>query len=308
MSYSLSTTNNYHVKELNSLGWELTICNALFPEGSPCRKILKTKASLGVNLYHYLEKSTSFSDVRDFLEIGGGLGYLMRDFLELNPRLCATSLDISPYLLSKQKEILQKYNVSFLQGDALKKDGDFFSRFDLIVMNENLGDLPALIPNDGQASAYSEELIFYQNKAAYFTRQYNIHFAVREIINIGALTLLENVCRVGVKYVYLNEHSCEATPPESLRELIFLKSAGIPEKISLKGHNEYTIKFSYLQKIAETFNYEVRRGPIADFLPLVLNKRTIATLRLKTPVTAEQEIVQQFINDLYKYEYMIMSK
>lgn len=308
MGYSLNTTASYHINDLNSLGWELTVGNALYPENSPCRRVLQIKASLGVNLYQFLEKLIPFNEIHDILEIGGGLGYLMHDFLELNPRLRATSLDISPYLLNKQKEILQKYNVSFLQGDALKKDTDFFSRFDLIVMNENLGDLPALIPNDGQESAYSEELIFYQNKAAYFTRQYNINFATREIINIGALILLENICRAGIKHVYLSEHSCEIKAPANLNGYINIESTGLPEKISLKGHDEYTIKFSNMETIAHMFNYKIRRGPIADFLPLEFNNLLITALRLKTPFSSEQEIIQQFVYDLYKYEYMVIFK
>ncbi len=206
--------------------------------------------------------------MRDILEIGGGMGYLLRDFLELNPNIRATALDISPYLLTRQKETLQKYNVEFIQADALKKDATFFSRFDIIIMNENLGDFPALIPQDNTASNKTEELIYYENKAEHFTQEYNIHFAPDEVINIGALILLENICRAGVKYIYLSEHSCEAAAPDNLREMLRITRTGMPERITLKGHDEFTIKFSYLQNIAEIFNYKVRRGPIADFLPI----------------------------------------
>ena len=308
MSYCLNTTESYHAHELNTLGWELTVCNALYPENSPCRKILKTNASLGVSLYRFLEKYIPFPVVRDILEIGGGMGYLLRDFLELNPNLRATALDISPYLLHRQKETLQKYNVLFIQADALKKEADFFSRFDFIMLNENLGDFPALIPQDNTAAYKTEELIYFENKADYFTQKYNINFAPDETINIGALILLENICRAGVKYIYLSEHSCEAAAPEDLRELIHIFPAGFPEKISLKGHDEYTIKFSYLQNIAEIFNYKVRRGPIADLLPIEFSDKLTSILRFRTPATDEQEIIQQFVYDLYKYEYLILTK
>ena len=217
-------------------------------------------------------------------------------------------LDISPYLLDRQKENLKKYNVNFELADALKKEENFFSRFDLIIMNENLGDLPALIPSDNNSIIPSEELFFYQNKMEYLSREYNLSFDYKEIINIGALTLLENICRAGVKYIYLSEHSCEASVPDTLRGLIHIAPAGFPEKISLKGHNEYTIKFSYLQKIAETFNYKVRRGPIADFLPLEINDKLTAILRTRTPANDEQEIIQHFVYDLYKYEYLLLIK
>jgi hypothetical protein len=308
MNYRLNTTENYHARELDTLGWELTICNALHPENSPCRSVLKNKASLGINLFHFLEKYISFEEVNNFLEIGGGLGYLSLDFLEINPTLHSTSLDISPYLLNRQKETLQKYNVEFIQDDALKKDATFFSRFDMIIMNENLGDFPALIPQDNTAHDKTAEFLFYENKAAHFTQKSNIHFAPNETINIGALILLENICTAGVKYIYLSEHSCEASAPDDLREILRITPAVMPEMITLKGHDEFTIKFSYLHKIAEIFNYKVRRGPIADFLPLDFSDKLSAILRMKTPATDEQEIIQQFVYDLYKYEYLLLTK
>jgi len=308
MGYTLNATDNYHIKDLNSLGWELTVGNALYPENSPCRNVLQTKASFGVNLYRFLEKLIDFNEIYNLLEIGGGLGYLMHDFLTLNPQLTPTMLDISPYLLEKQKEILKEFNVNFLQSDILKMEMNAFSAYDLIIMNENLGDLPALVPHGTYISDPQDDAASYLEKASYFKQKYNIPFAPQETINIGALTLLENICRAKVEYIYLSEHSCEALVPEFLKPYINIESSGTPEKISLKGHNEYTIKFSYLQKIAQMFNYNVRRGPIADFLPLDFNDRLCATLRLTTPFTAEQEIIQQFVHDLYKYEYMIMIK
>jgi hypothetical protein len=63
-----------------------------------------------------------------------------------------------------------------------------------------------------------------------------------------------------------------------------------------------------LQKIAEFCNYEVARGQFADFLPLDFNDKVKTALRLATPFTAQQEIIQQFVYDLYKYEYMVIIK
>ena len=306
MSYRLNTTENYHAHELDTLGWELTVCNALYPENSPCRSVLKNKASLGVNLYHFLEKHISFENIRNYLEIGGGMGYLSLDFLKLNSNLRAMLLDISPYLVGRQKRTLGKYDGRFEQADALKKDEDFFSRFDLVIMNENLGDLPALIPSDDNKTIPSQELIYYQNKAERLSRKYNLRFDAEEVINIGALSLLEKICRAGVRYIYLSEHSCEAVAPENLHELIHIASAGFPEKISLKGHDEYTIKFSHLQKMAQLLGYKVLRGTLADILPLEFNEKLISTLRMKATATDEQEIIRQFVYDLYKYEYLFL--
>ena len=308
MGYTLNNTDNYHINDLNSLGWELTVCNALYPENSPCRKVLQTQNSFGVQLYRYLEKLLPLKNIHSILEIGGGLGYLMHDFLSLNPQLKATMLDISPYLLKKQKEDLQEFDVVFLENDILNIEPETLASYDLVIMNENLGDLPTLVAYSGERLALEKNLSYYLEKTTYFSKKYKMTFAEEENINIGAMILLENICQSGVKYIYLSEHSCESHVPEHLEPYIDIKPSGVPEKISLKGHNEYTIKFSYLQKIAEMFHYEVRRGPIADFLSLKINSKVLTALRLVTPFTSEQEIIRQFVYDLYKYEYMVMIK
>jgi hypothetical protein len=301
MNYLLNTTSDYHAHHLNSLGWELTVCNALYTENSPCRNVLQTKNSFGVQLYRYLEKLIPIKKIHNILEIGGGLGYLMRDFLSLNRRLKATMLDISPYLLTKQKEILHEFNVTFCENDILKMEINALVPFDLVIMNENLGDLPALVAYSGERLALEKNLSYYLEKASYFSEKYNLTFAREENINIGAMILLEKICLGGIKYIYLSEHSCESRVPKGLKPYINIESSGAPEKISLKGHDEYTIKFSYLQKIAEMFHYKVRRGPIADFLPLKINSKVLTARRVATPVTSEQEIIRQFVYDLYKY-------
>jgi hypothetical protein len=89
---------------------------------------------------------------------------------------------------------------------------------------------------------------------------------------------------------------------------VSLQSSGIPEMISLKGHKEFTVKFSYLQKIAKMLNYKTRRGAFADFLHLNFNDKVKTALRLETPFNDEQEIIRQFVYDLYKYEYLILIK
>jgi hypothetical protein len=129
-----------------------------------------------------------------------------------------------------------------------------------------------------------------------------------EHINIGAIEIVEKLCLAGIKYIYLSEHNCEAVVPEHIKPYMTFSSSGIPEMISLKGHKEFTIKFSYLQKIAEVLNYRTRRGSFADFLPLNFSDKVKTALRLTTPFNDEQEIIRQFVHDLYKYEYLILIK
>jgi SAM-dependent methyltransferase len=307
MSYTLNTTADYHINDLNSLGWEMTVCNALYPETSPCHKALQSNNSFGVLLYRFLEKILPFSDIHNIMEIGGGLGNLMHDFLMLNPQIKATMIDISPRLLAKQKELLQGYDVDFREMDILQIAVDELSPFDLVIMNENLGDFPALVVNPADKPHPADDLSSLQ-RANYFINQYQMPTAPGENINIGALEILEKLCIAGIKYIYLSEHSCEAVVPDYLKSYLHFTPSGNPEKISLLGHDEYTIKFSCLQKIAQKFNYQVVRGPFADFLKLDFNDQVRTALRQPVPNTDEQEILQHFIYDLYKYEYLVLIK
>lgn len=308
MKYFINSTADYHQHDLNSLGWELTVCNALEPIDSHCRNILSSPFSFGEHLYNFLKKMIPLDEIHSVLEIGGGMGYLMRDVLSLNPSMHVKMIDISPYLIERQKETLKRFQIDFELTDILTVPSDSLSNFDLAIMNENLGDLPTLVA--GQNNDHSNNTDEIQEKLDDFNKKYNLPLGLNESehINIGAMEIVEKLCVAGIQYIYLSEHSCEASVPEKMKHLLSFPTSGIPEMISLKGHKEFTIKFSYLQNIAEMLNYRTRRGPFADFLPLNLTDKVITALRLTTPFTDEQEIIRQFVYDLYKYEYLILMK
>jgi hypothetical protein len=307
MSYTLNTTTEYHIQDLNSLGWELTVCNALASPASPCRKALQSGESFGILLCQFLERIFPWNNIHDILEIGGGLGNLMHDFLSLTPQLRATMLDVSPRLLARQKEHLQEFTVDFREADIMQVDPAEFSPFDLVIMNENLGDLPTLVADHAGIATSMEENSFLQ-RAGYFREKYQLNWKQTENINIGAMEVLEKLGIAGVKYIYLGEHSCEAVAPDYLKTRLHFADTGNPEKIALQGHNEYTIRFSDLQKIAQKFNYKTIRGPFADFLKLNFNSKVRTAMQLSVPHSDEQEILQQFVYDLYKYEYLVLIK
>jgi hypothetical protein len=305
MGYTLNTTRDYHIHGLKSLGWECTVCNALYPTASPCRLALQSKQSFGFLLYDFLEGILPFSEIRHILEIGGGTGNLMHDFLSRNPLLRATMIDVSPHLLALQKEQLKDYTVSFREMDILQIDPGDLSPFDLIIMNENMGDLPTLVADPTAAAHHAEELS-YLKRAEYFAKKYQLTGTRDENINIGAMEMLERLCRASVKYIYVGEHSSEAVAPDYLKSCLHFPSTSNPERISLKGHTEYTIKFSRLQRIAQKFKYKTIRGPFADFLELDFNDKVRTAMQLSIPHSDEQEILQQFVYDLYKYEYLVL--
>jgi hypothetical protein len=60
----ISATDQYHLHELSSLGWELTVCNALAPKQSPCRRILARDSAYGEHLYRFLNRHIDMGTVR----------------------------------------------------------------------------------------------------------------------------------------------------------------------------------------------------------------------------------------------------
>ncbi len=308
MRYVLNSTADYHRNELTSLGWELTVCNCLDPADSPCRKALQRPLSFGQHLYHFLAGILPLNDVQSVVEIGGGMGYLLREFLSLHPPIRARMIDISPYLLQRQKETLQSFPVDFLLADVCDIPGEALAGFDLAMLNENLGDLPTLLAVPEETVVPAEEAIEHIERLHHFSRNYGLPLEKDMHINIGAMEVVEKLCQAQIRYIYLSEHSCEAAVPDAMKPYLSFSSAGHPESIPLKGHREFTIKFSYLQKIAEMLNYKTKRGVFADFLTLKLNDKIKTALRLASPLNDEQEIIRQFVYDLYKYEYLILMK
>lgn len=301
MEYILNCTEDYHRNRLDTLGWELTMCNCLESPKSPCRMLLDRPESYGNLLYDFLAGALPLESVRRVIEIGGGYGCLMRDFLMRNSRLEAVMLDISPYLLERQRQALafaaEENRVRFIEENFLDTGPDFLASFDLAIMNENLGDFPTLagIARDFFYSPYSR---FDDNllAARLFFLKYNLEIPDRYPfnMNLGAIQALEKLCASGIKYIFVSEHSCEAT----------LESGAVPKKIKLKGHDEYTVKFSFLEKIAATYGYETTRGCMADYLCVNMNFDT----DYFGAAREQAEAARHFLEDIYLYEYLLLSK
>jgi hypothetical protein len=309
MKYSLNTTKAYHTNQLNTLGWELTVCNALYPERTPIRKILARNGSYGHLLYDYLNQFLPMKDIKKIIEIGGGYGYLMKDFLDRNKYLEPCMLDISPFLLRKQKETLKEHNVAYKEEDVLDADQTFLGEFDMAILNENLGDFPTLVNLDQTIFELSSGTVDHNlAETMHLFEQYQLDRPKSEMFhfNLGALLTTEKLCASGIPYIFLGEHSCEAHVPDALRLPIHVKSVGSPEKISLMGHDEYSIKFSYLQQVAEAFRYTCVRGPFADFIPFTTTEELRSVVVSQGRLNDDDEIICQFIEDLYKYEYLIL--
>lgn len=301
MDYLLNCTADYHINGLDTLGWELTMSNSLELPESPCRTLLHHPDSYGNLLYDFLAGAMPPGSVRKVLEIGGGYGFLMRDFLLRDRGLEAVMLDISPHLLDRQRQALDfaagEGRVRFVEENFLETDPAFPGSFDLAIMNENLGDFPTLtgIARDFFYSPYKR---FDDNllaaRRSFLKYNLDIPGFYPFNMNLGAIQALEKLCASGIKYVFLSEHSCEAiSGPGSA-----------PKRIRLKGHDEYTVKFSFLEKVAGHYGYEAKRGFMADYLHV----NTGFDIGFSGASREDAEAARHFLEDVYVYEYLFLSK
>lgn len=307
----LNTTGDYHRNELETLGWELTVCNSLEPENSPCREILRRNASYGQLLFEFLSSRLPLTTMTHILEIGGGYGYLMRDFLSREHSFRPTMLDISPFLLSKQQETLGDLKLSFIEQDFMETRGTFLEQFELVILNENLGDFPTLcgISHEDIISSTEPENALLR-EARTVISAYDLALPDIDIfnLNIGPIRVLEKLCAAGVSAIFLAEHSCEAIVPSQYRNLIQDTASGNPEKISLRGHDEYTIAFSHLESVAKQHGYEIYRGLMLDYIPVNFSPDIHFLMTSRVERNDRDEIIRQFIDDLFLYEYLVIFK
>lgn len=310
--YRLNTTDAYHRGDLSTLGWELTVCNSLYPADTPIRRILEHNASYGHLLYEYLKGFVLLDGTRSILEIGGGYGYLMRDFLARNSAFRVCMVDIAPVLLARQKETLAGHNnITYRLENAMETNLAVLEGHDLAILNENLGDFPTLVDVDRRIleSALSPDRDEMAAKVRRFFDTYGLARPGTAFnLNIGALEMVERLCSARIPCIFIGEHSCEAKVPPALKLYIRIDSDGNPRRISLKGHDEYTIKFSYLQRIAEHHGYETVRGPFADYIVPNLTEGLKAILASKGLCSDNGEAIYQFVGDLYEYEYLVLKK
>jgi hypothetical protein len=307
----LHSTADYHRREMKSLGWELTVCNMLEPHDSPCRTALTTKSSYGHLLYDFLAYRVPMEEVRAVIEIGGGHGCLMRDFLDRSPGLSVAMLDISPALLQRQRETLRGRKIEWRNEDFLSSDPQTFSGFDLAILNEILGDFPVLT-NLG-VDFLSSDISLLPGEARIARRLFDRYDfpmpdAQSYCFNIGAVIATEKLCAAGVPHIFIGEHSCEATAPGEYRSFVRVRGGGIPERIPLYGHDEYTIAFSQLERVARAWGYDVLRGPFADYLRIEWTEGLRCILSSGVEMTGREEALRQFVGDVYQYEYLLLQR
>ncbi len=304
---NLNDTTDYHINQISTLKWELTLSCMLEDRNNPCRQILKNSTTYGSLLYNFLNSKIDISKIKSLIEIGGGYGWLTRDFLNSNKNFKSSMIDISETMLNLQKKTLATFNTEFINCDFLSCDPMLIKNSDLIILNEVIGDFPTITEMDLKDIIQNKDKIqSTYDDALRIIKKYSLETPDKKFnFNYGAAKAVEKICSNSISYAFISEHSCEAAAPDEYREILNFNKSKFPEEIKLLGHSEYTIKFSHLEKIAQALSYRIIRGQYIDFIDINFNSRVNFALRSNSS-NEEHETIQHFVHDLYKYEYLIL--
>ena len=255
---------------------------------------------------------------QSILEIGGGTGYLARDFLQyikqnqpqVFKHISYVMLELSPVLLKSQIDSTRLYSsmISQVLGDALAMPFSPGS-FSIIIANEMIADLPSIrIKKTWADDKAIHEVPGEAVSALRFIVDFDISLddAFPEfLVNLGAWQLLEHI-------YYLLATGGMAIIIE------YGSPWRYPVAVSLKDHTEYAIHFGHLEKIANRLGFETRLEGLADFLRMDLDVPILERVSLTTlnrsllphlnisplPVLAfTPEILKQSLGDLYDKLY-----
>lgn len=299
----INSTRGFHRTTPIDLLKELTICESLGSLKSPYIKAFNLEEAYGELLGDFLVKMGLLEPCSVVLEMGGGYGSLMHGLLTSHGRLIqkAFMMDLSSMLLKKQRERLKAFHdkVSFIQADIHELKGAK-GRLDLIIINEVIGDLdtatgldPYNLPED----------------VSQLMRAYGLEIPLKGPFNfnIGALRLLETICRLGVP-AFVSEHSCDPIIPGNMPYLTEgLALDSFPREIPLYAHSEYTIRFSHLIKVARSFGRTIATGPLLELLGI----KDAAALRFifksHACSTEKQEIIFEFLDHVREYRWLTIT-
>ena len=299
---SINRTSDYYREGVIDLFTEFTVCESLAHVRSPYMIVLEEKKSYGALVGAFLDRSGLLPEGCRVCEVGGGYGSLMHGFLgEFGLRVGHVVMaDLSFYLLKRQREKLRPWSdrVSFLCGDVLELL-PAFSGVDLFICNEMMGDLETWKDLDPDRLP---------GEVDRFVREYDLDIPLEGPFhfNLGALSLVESLCRKGVP-AFLTEHAADPVIPKDMDYLREgLARNGGPREIRLKGHSEFTIRFSHLIAVAEKWNRKVKTGSLLDLLYVKKTPGMRFIFKMRAQSTDEQEILYEFLDHAREYRWLLI--
>jgi hypothetical protein len=296
----LHDTRDYHRHGRIDLMTEFTISESLHSADSPYARALKISSSYGAMVGRKLAEMDLLRPGCRICEVGGGYGNLMRGLLEAYAPLIGrvTMIDLSGRLLERQKACLKPWNskVSFVQGDISEMIHSLRG-VDLVILNEVIGDLDTW--TDLEAGALPREV-------ERLVRKFGLEIPGRERFNfnVGAIHLLEEICRRGLS-AFISEHSSDPVIPPGMDYLARgMTLDGFPREISLKDHSEYTIRFSHLVRVAEALGRKTLTGSLLTFLGIGDTPGLRFIFTAQASAKDEQAIILEFLDHVREYRWL----
>lgn len=281
---------------------EYTICESLASTDSPYMTVLEKPEPYGKIIGEFLVRQGVLKDGCSLCEVGGGYGSLMKGLLEsYGHRIGRVSMiDLSLPLLERQRAALVpwRHMTLFVNAD-ITIQMPALAKVDTIILNEVIGDLdtwedldPERLPDEAARLIEAYDLEVPRDRPFNF--------------NIGALRLVEGICRRGFS-AFISEHSCDCLVPRNMEYLLRgLESGGFPRKIRLAGHSEFTIRFSHLIKAATAWGKSVSTGSLAELVGIRHSPRMNFIFTARACGTDEQEIVYEILDHIREYRWLLI--
>jgi len=236
-------------------------------------------------------------------EAGGGYGSLMKGLLGKYSATVghAYMIDLSWSLLKRQREALKKWSpfITFINGDIMELL-PALSGIDFLIVNEVIADLDTVKDVDyDDLPAEAAELI----------KKYNLEIPSegRFNFNVGAILLVEEICRRGIP-AFVAEHSSDPVIPEDMDFLEKgLEKDGFPREITLAWHSEFTIRFSHLISVARAWGKNADGGSLMDLVGVKRSPKMRFIFTARAQATDEQEIIYEFLDHIREYRWLLIN-
>lgn len=223
--------------------------------------VLKSKNAFtgsGLSYGEILSRKLGVREGMRILEVGPGLGDLAEDLCKNLEDFHYTFLDISSAFMNSLKSRFTGDRFSFVTGDLLSTE--IRDRFDLVICNEVLADLPTILNMRlGRPSVDEEDKETYYDALA-LAKVYGLKARDIEVFNYGAVKFIEkakSLLREGGK-VFVCEHSSEK-----------------PRRLRVYGHSEFTINFRVLEAVAERLGFRTRKGSLTNLMGIKKKKAVL---------------------------------
>ncbi len=236
----------------------------------------------GARMAEKLWEMGTIDKYQTILEIGGGTGYLARDFLrhlkenqsQIFKHTHYVMLELSLTLQKSQRHSTGLYTrvISQVLGDALAMPFSFGS-FSIIIANEMIADLPPVcLKKEWVNNKTSPKIPAEAALALKFITDFDIRVDdvfPEFLVNLGAWQLLEHIYHL-------------LSPGGTAIIIEYGSIWRYPVAVHLQDHTEYAIHFGQLEKIAKKLGFKTKLEGLADFFEMDLDAPILERVSLTT--------------------------